>query len=142
MIRKRGPKLELMSINRYLDAIKRRYDLETDYQLAQFLGCGAPRIKTYRGGVSAPDDAFCVQIARLLDEPTGRVLAIAAAERNEGDTAIVAAWRAVAALCRTEQQVIKASAKEIASRSIASKHLQAQTAQRIAARNAATTRPS
>jgi len=70
-----------------LDAVKRRHQLTSDYQLAKFLGISPSRLGNYRKGRSRPDDAMCIAVADALGIERGRVLAIVAAERAQSDQA-------------------------------------------------------
>jgi transcriptional regulator with XRE-family HTH domain len=65
----------------YLDAVKHRHGLESDYQLAKVLGVGHSTISHYRTGRSVMDATMCVKLAELLAVPAIEVIAAAEVER-------------------------------------------------------------
>lgn len=75
----------------YLDALKRRYKLRSDYAAAQFLGRNDQTVRNWRRGRSM-DDETALEVAALLDVPAGRVLADMAAMRAQCE-AVRAAWK-------------------------------------------------
>lgn len=88
-----------MSSNGFLDAVKARHGLATDYRLAKFLGWSPQRIYGYRHRGRELDDEACVEIARALDLPPEYVLAEIAAERAKSpETALY--WRKAARLLK------------------------------------------
>lgn len=80
--------------NSYLDAVKTKLGLVSDYQLAKFLGCGHARISNYRSGYSKFDDEMAVKAASILEIDPMIVIAAVNAERakNEETKAI---WKAL-----------------------------------------------
>lgn len=65
----------------YLDAVKQRHGLESDYRLSKVLGVGTSTISNYRSGRSIMDATMCVRIAELLAVPAIEVIAAAEIER-------------------------------------------------------------
>lgn len=84
----------------FLDAVKRRHGLTSDYQLAKRLGWNTQRTSSYRNGRRELDDDACVQIAEALDVPPAYVMACVAAARAK-DAAIKKHWEAAAKLLKT-----------------------------------------
>jgi hypothetical protein len=75
----------------FLDAVKRRHSLTSDYQLAKFLQVSRQRISAnLHGGVIINDEA-ALKVAEALELDSGYVLACLAAERSKTATAR-AAW--------------------------------------------------
>lgn len=69
----------------FLDAIRVRYGLTSDYQLAKRLGVTHGAISHYRAGRSQLDDAMAIRVAGLLDLDPGYVVSCAHAERAKDD---------------------------------------------------------
>jgi transcriptional regulator with XRE-family HTH domain len=65
----------------YLDAVKQRHGLVSDYQLAKVLGVGHSTLSNYRVGRSIMDPTMCVKLAELLAVPAIEVIAAAEVER-------------------------------------------------------------
>lgn len=84
----------------FLDAVKARHKLATDYKLAKFLGWNPARIAQYRISPRELDDEGCVQIATALGLPPPYVMACVAAARAK-DAAIKKHWLAAARLLKT-----------------------------------------
>lgn len=80
----------------YLDAIRRRYKLTSDYQVHRLLGVSKQSITHYRHGKSYPADEVAARIAMLLDLDPLQVLADVHAERAQTESAR-AMWRMIAA---------------------------------------------
>ena len=59
----------------YLDLVKEKHDLDTDYKLAQFLHVGRSQLSAYRLGRSTFDDFMCSKIATAVELPFELVLA-------------------------------------------------------------------
>lgn len=83
----------------FLDAIKRRHHLATDYRLGKFLRWPQGRVSMYRTGRREFDDASCVQVARALDLPAAYVLACISAARAKNDET-KRAWQDAAKLLK------------------------------------------
>ena len=64
-----------------LDAVKSRYMLTSDYQLAAKLGSTRGAVSMYRTGERYLDDFTALKVAKLLDMPEIKVIATANAER-------------------------------------------------------------
>lgn len=89
-----------MNTVEFLDAVKARHKLATDYKLAKFLGWTPQRLSGYRIGRREFDDDSCVQIAAALEVPPAYVMAcIAAARAKRAD--IKKHWLAAARLLKT-----------------------------------------
>ncbi|QGZ37756.1 helix-turn-helix protein [Pseudoduganella flava] len=69
----------------YLDAIKTRLNLPSDYALAKRLGITQQAISNYRAGRSKMDDDVALTIAELLGVNPLAVIAAANAERAKTD---------------------------------------------------------
>jgi hypothetical protein len=80
----------------YLDAVKRKHSLTSDYQLAKLLDCPTPVVSRYRTGHRVMDDYTAARVAELLDMEPLVVIAQANAER-ERDEGKKAFWRKYAA---------------------------------------------
>jgi transcriptional regulator with XRE-family HTH domain len=85
-----------MNTIEYLDAVRERLNLGSDYKLAKVLGVHQTTISNYRHGRSALADDVAVRVAELLQLDPARVLADMAAERSSSE-AVRAIWSRVAA---------------------------------------------
>lgn len=65
----------------FLDALKARYEIASDYALAPFLGVSQQTISQYRAKPQYLDDKVAIKVAQLLDLHPGYVLACVHAER-------------------------------------------------------------
>ena len=79
----------------FLDAVKARHGLTSDYALARLLGVVPSAIYGYRAGRSHLDEGICLTVAKALDVAPGYVLACVAAERAKR-TEVARAWRELA----------------------------------------------
>lgn len=79
----------------FLDALKARYHLKSDYALAKFLQTNTQNISRYRKGWTF-DAEISLKVAGLLELPVGYVLACIEEERAAKRPEIKAAWRKVA----------------------------------------------
>lgn len=79
----------------FLDAIKTRYNLPSDYAIQKVLGIHRSTISTYRTKDHAFDDEIAVKVAHVLDLPEGYVLACCHRERSKSPT-VKKAWGAIA----------------------------------------------
>jgi len=61
----------------YLEAIKERFDLSSDYALAEKLGIAQPEANLMRRGLKIPKPELCIKIAKLLDKNPVELLLIA-----------------------------------------------------------------
>lgn len=80
----------------YLDAIRRRYKLTSDYQAHKLLGVTKQSITHYRNGKTQFADEVAARVAMLLNLDPLQVLADMHAERAQTD-AQRAIWRMIAA---------------------------------------------
>ncbi|RQQ65558.1 DUF3693 domain-containing protein [Burkholderia stagnalis] len=64
----------------YLDALKKRYDLPSDYAAAKVLGVTRAAVSRYRNGLSVFDEATAIRTADLLDLDPLEVIAACKAE--------------------------------------------------------------
>ncbi|MCW5799482.1 MAG: helix-turn-helix transcriptional regulator [Nitrospira sp.] len=67
----------MMEIARYFDAVKDRYDLSSDYALAEKLGIAQPEANLMRRGLKIPKPELCIKMAKLLDKNPVELLLIA-----------------------------------------------------------------
>lgn len=83
----------------YLDAIKARHGIASDYKLAQFMGWSHVRISQWRAGRSGFNTDACLEVADALGISPAKVLADMAAMKDKNNPE---RWREVAAaLCVT-----------------------------------------
>lgn len=78
----------------FLDAVKARHALPSDYKLAQFMGISKQVISGYRNGKSLMDDQTALKVAELLDLSPGIVLSAVHAERAKSESE-KAAWNSI-----------------------------------------------
>src|SRR4029079_9077167 len=67
----------MSEISAYLEAIKERYDLGSDYALAKRLGIAQPDANLIRRGLKIPKPELCIKIAKLLNKNPVELLLIA-----------------------------------------------------------------
>ncbi len=67
----------MSEIATYLEAIKKRFDLSSDYALAEKLGIAQPEANLMRRGLKIPKPELCIKIAKLLDKNPVELLLIA-----------------------------------------------------------------
>lgn len=82
----------------FLDAVKTRYDLPSDYALAAFMEVSKQKISSYRSGHTLGDDV-AVKMAELLNLPPAYVLACVHAERASDDQ-IRSIWTTMASAAK------------------------------------------
>ena len=58
----------MTEMSSYFESIKQRYDLSSDYALAEKLGIAQPEAKLMRRGLKIPKPELCIKIAKLLDK--------------------------------------------------------------------------
>lgn len=97
-----------MRTNEYLDAVRERLNLSSDYRLAKVLGVHTTAITNYRHGRSRLADHVAVKVAELLQLDPARVLADMAAERSTSEE-VKAIWSRVAATLSVAALAISAS---------------------------------
>ena len=83
----------------FLDAIKKKYGIKTDYRLGQILKISPTRISMYRTSEREFDEATCELVAIELDETIEFLLAEIQAIRATR-TKYEAAWRRLARVAR------------------------------------------
>ena len=71
----------MSEISAYLEAIKERYALASDYALAKRLGIAQPDANLIRRGLKIPKPDICMKIAKLLDKNPVELLLIAQKEK-------------------------------------------------------------
>lgn len=79
----------------FLDALKARHDLKSDYALAKLLGTSRSVVSRYRTGTDTFGEEMALKVAALLDTPAGYILSCIAEERTKCPQ-VKAAWRKVA----------------------------------------------
>ena len=85
-----------MTPSQYLDAIKKRHKIESDYELAQVLGVTRQTISYHRSNKTTLDNLMCARVAQQLDIDPLHV--IADQEQQRAKTPDIAAfWRKLAA---------------------------------------------
>lgn len=67
----------MAEISSYLEAVKVRFDLRSDYALAEKLGIAQPDANLMRRGLKVPKPELCIKIAKLLDKNPVELLLIA-----------------------------------------------------------------
>jgi hypothetical protein len=67
----------MSDISTYLEAIKKRFDLSSDYALAAKLGIAQPEANLMRRGLKIPKPELCIKIAKLLNKNPVELLLIA-----------------------------------------------------------------
>ena len=65
----------------FIDAVRKKHGLTSDWQVKKLLGWRPARVYEYRRGARELDDQGCIDIARALDIPPAYVMACIAAER-------------------------------------------------------------
>lgn len=78
----------------YLNQVKRRLGIESDYALAQQLGVTRQAVGSMTKGKTTMGDATAIKVAEVLGLPKALVLADAHAER-EKNPEIQAVWRSM-----------------------------------------------
>lgn len=68
----------------FLDAVKAKHGLTSDYQLSKYFGWNQQRISKIRSGATFDDEA-AAQVAAALDLEAGYVMACMAAQRAKTD---------------------------------------------------------
>ncbi len=67
----------MTEIASYLEAVKERYGLSSDYALAEKLGIAQPEANLMRRGLKVPKPEVCITIAKLLDKNPVELLLVA-----------------------------------------------------------------
>jgi transcriptional regulator with XRE-family HTH domain len=77
----------MKSTEMYLDEVKERLGLPSDYALAKALQCTRASISGYRSGRTLPDDLVCARIAAALNVEPMEVIAATNYQRSKTDEA-------------------------------------------------------
>jgi len=88
----------------FLDTLKKKYGIKTDYRLGEILKISSSRISRYRTGEREFDEATCELVAIELDEPIEFLLAEIQAVRATR-TKHEAAWRRLGRVARKGKEV-------------------------------------
>ncbi len=95
-----------MNSAKFLDAIKKKHGIQTDYSLGRILEISQSRISSYRTGRREFDEDTCVLVAIELDEPMEYVIAeiqaVRAARSNH-----TAAWRRLGRLAKKGKTAVR-----------------------------------
>ena len=67
----------MFEIAQYVEEVKHRYRLSSDYALADKLGIAQPEANLIRRGLKVPKPEICIKVARLLDKNPVELLLIA-----------------------------------------------------------------
>lgn len=67
----------MSEISTYLEAIRARFELSSDYALAEKLGIAQPEANLMRRGLKIPKPELCIKIAKLLNKNPVELLLIA-----------------------------------------------------------------
>lgn len=67
----------MLEIAGYVEAVKHRFRLKSDYALAEKLGIAQPEANLIRRGLKVPKPELCIKIAKLLDKNPVELLLIA-----------------------------------------------------------------
>ena len=88
-----------MNSAQFLDAVKAKHALRSDYQAGKFLGIKQGRISMYRTGRRQFDDATCLLFAKALDLGPLHVIAEIQAERAK-EPELERVWKALARMTK------------------------------------------
>lgn len=77
----------MKSTEQYLDEVKERLNLPSDYALAKALGFTRASVSSYRCGRTYPDDLACARIADALGVEVMEVIAATNYQRSKTDEA-------------------------------------------------------
>ena len=80
----------MSEISIYFEAIKDRYELSSDYALAEKLGIAQPEANLMRRGLKIPKPELCIKIANLLDKNPVELLLIA--QKDKAPSAAKEYW--------------------------------------------------
>lgn len=97
-----------MDTNEFLDSVKERHQLPSDYAVAKFFGWRISRIYDYRGSGRELDEEACIQVAAALELPPAYVMAcIREARAKSAD--VKKYWREAAMLLKTGTAAVMAA---------------------------------
>ena len=77
----------MKTVDDYLDSLKKKYELKSDYALAKFLGISKQRITTYRQGRSSFNTEFSIIVAKFLGLEPMEIIAAMNAVREKDNLA-------------------------------------------------------
>ncbi|WP_404989555.1 helix-turn-helix domain-containing protein [Caballeronia sp. LZ016] len=77
----------MKTTGKYLDEVRDRLDLPSDYAIAKALGVTRSAISSYRTGRTVPDDLVCARIAAALGVEPMEVIAATNYQRAKTDEA-------------------------------------------------------
>lgn len=80
----------MAEISTYLEAVKERFDLKSDYALAKKLGIAQPDANLMRRGLKIPKPELCIKIAKLLNKNPVELLLIA--QKDKAPTSAKEYW--------------------------------------------------
>jgi len=80
----------MAEISTYLEAVKERFDLNSDYALAKKLGIAQPDANLMRRGLKIPKPELCIKIAKLLNKNPVELLLIA--QKDKAPTSAKEYW--------------------------------------------------
>ncbi|MGQ0694972.1 MAG: helix-turn-helix domain-containing protein [Nitrospiraceae bacterium] len=80
----------MSEISMYLEAVKDRYELSSDYALAEKLGIAQPEANLMRRGLKIPKPELCIKIAKLLNKNPVELLLIA--QKDKAPSAAKEYW--------------------------------------------------
>jgi hypothetical protein len=80
----------MSEISKYLEAVKQRFDLRSDYAVAKKLGIAQPEANLIRRGLKIPKPELCIKIAELLDKNPVELLLIA--QKDKAPSAAKEYW--------------------------------------------------
>lgn len=80
----------MSDISKYLEAMKERFGLSSDYAVAKKLGIAQPEANLIRRGLKIPKPELCIKIAKLLDKNPVELLLIA--QKDKAPSAAKEYW--------------------------------------------------
>ena len=80
-----------MKTSEYLDAVREKLHLPSDYALQKPMGVSKAQLSRYRNGLDSLSDAMAVRVAEILQKDAGKVLIDMHMERSKTPE-IRAAW--------------------------------------------------
>lgn len=80
----------MSEIAAYFEAIKERFDLSSDYALAEKLGIAQPEANLMRRGLKIPKPELCIEMAKLLEKNPVELLLIA--QKDKAPSAAKEYW--------------------------------------------------
>ncbi|BFU94278.1 MAG: conserved protein of unknown function [Nitrospira sp.] len=80
----------MSEVSKYLEAIKERFGLSSDYAVAKKLGIAQPEANLIRRGFKIPKPELCIKIAKLLDKNPVELLLIA--QKDKAPSAAKEYW--------------------------------------------------